>query len=88
MELRCAAGYVDGKDVSALDYPEAAIDDAVGHHLDAIRAGIHMTVPAGLIALLPHVDLKYVDASGLEWKQFGALERFLEGAFYRHLCQQ
>jgi len=39
------------------------VSDLLGHHLGAVRAGIDVTVGAGLIALATDVDLECLEAS-------------------------
>ena len=62
MQLRRAAGDVEGGNVARLEKPEARVHDFRRHDLGAIRAGIHVAMVAGLVAPLADVHLKHRDA--------------------------
>src|SRR5436309_13970571 len=64
--FRSSSGDVHGRYVGLCQSLNTGLSRLARHDLEAIRACVHVTVPAGLIAELADVDLKNRDAGGIE----------------------
>src|ERR1051326_4534302 len=58
MELRRAAGDVEGGNLLLSQHSQAGVHDLRRHHFLPLRTGIDVTVPASLVAALADIDLK------------------------------
>src|SRR3990172_3796002 len=52
---------IHGGDLPPLEETEGGFNRLAPHHLLPSRPSLHMTVDAGLVAILAHVDLKHID---------------------------
>jgi hypothetical protein len=67
VQLRRAAGDVHGGDVGHRQCVEAELHRLAGHDLGAVRPGVHVAVPAGLVAQLADVHLQHLNAGRPQW---------------------
>ena len=78
VQLRCAAGDVEYRDLCAFKKCNARIGDTGRHDLGTIGARIDVTVPAGLVAPLAEVDLQHVDGGGVQRRERRRCKRVVE----------
>ena len=62
VQFRRPAGQVDEADSRRPEGSEAILHGFPAHHLGAIRSRVNMTMGAGLVAELAHIDLEDLDA--------------------------
>src|SRR5262245_8172094 len=89
MQLGRSAGEVDRVGASSTDSRDHCVHDRVGHHcVGSIGTGIHMTVAAGHVAELSHIDLKDFERSGRRGLSYQGIELYpLVLALKPHSCQ-
>src|SRR3989442_9547178 len=78
MQLGRPARDVERRDAGPLEEAETRLDHGARHHLGAIRARVDVTVAAGLVAALPHVDLEDLDLGRPEWVEARWAQRVRE----------
>ncbi len=85
VQLRGAAGDVEGADARALGEGEHRVHDVARHHLRAVGPRVHVTVATRLVASLADVHLEHVDPGGAERRQPARAHRLVEGVRKRDL---
>ncbi len=76
MHFRGASGDVDRRDLFSAGRLDAVHHRFPAHHLRALRAGLHMAVLAGQIALPGDVHLEDIDAGGPKRKNAAIVQAF------------
>ena len=79
MQFGSPAGDVDRRNIGRCQHLETLLHHVAGHHLSTVRAGIHVAMAAGLVALLADIDLQDVNAGGAK----GVKARLGEGLLER-----
>src|SRR5436309_9489151 len=85
--FRSSSGDVHGRYVGLCQSLNTGLSRLARHDLEAIRACVYVTVPAGLIAELADVDLKNGDAGGIERVQAGRAHALFKPGTSLGACQ-
>jgi hypothetical protein len=83
VQLRRAAGDVDGAHPRCRQHGENLVDRLPGHHLAAVGTRIDVAVQAGLVASVAEVDLQRLERASRHGRKVGVLEQGQRGVHVR-----